>query len=156
MASDLSNVTGENPTLPPLKWAALLISLRTGFSPTNGKPREMHSLWSWDSTLTRHDTTWHPRRTCRWCTITNSIKQHLQTGLSIKTWTWSLWVLSTQNILWFCVNIHPLNNSITIKMQQKSCCDTYFSGSNLKSCSCCNRFSFEKKKKQTFPFPLQV
>lgn len=53
--SDLSNVTGENSTLK-MKWAVLLVSLRTDFSPANGQPREMHSLWSWDSTLTGHDT----------------------------------------------------------------------------------------------------
>lgn len=52
------NITGENPALSPWKmtWAVLLISLKTGFSPTNGKPREMHSLWSRNSILTRHDT----------------------------------------------------------------------------------------------------
>lgn len=65
MVSDLSNVTGENPMLSPLKmkWAVLLISLRTGFSPTNGKPRA--STVSGDGTPHSPDMT--PRDTPEQC-----------------------------------------------------------------------------------------
>lgn len=138
---------GETQHYHHWRWNGLCSWSQDWLQPNNGKPREMHSLWSWDSTLARHDTTWHSRRTRRWWIVTNSIKQHLQTDHWLKSWTWSLWISSNQNILRLCVNKNPLNNSITIKMQQKSCCDTYFSGANPKSHSCCNRFSFEKMKK---------
>lgn len=76
--SDLADVTGEKPTLPALKmkWAVLLISLRTGFSPTNGKAGEMQSLWSGTPhslDVTPHDTPEEYADDVR----VQTIKQHL-------------------------------------------------------------------------------
>lgn len=99
----------------------------------NGKSKEMQSLWSLDSTLspmlTRQDITPTEHE--------NDVL--LQTPLKTA----------------FKTIQKTVNNSITVKTQQKSYSEPYFSCENLQRQSCYNRISLEKQERQTFSFPWQ-